>query len=331
MEIEDLLELIELILTQKGVTEAFTEDIIKKNFVLDRETLFVATKLRQIEIVRFVLKSGVKPTLETFQYAAEHDFFELCRLFVEFGSRKILSTPELEAELEPILLGDRLENFKNLINRGTDPSADDNYSIRWASRRGNLEIVSFLLEHGADSIAKNHALQSASRWGHLEVVSFLKEKGADPTADDNKAIRWASEGGHLEVVSLLLAHGADPTAKRNEAIRLASRFGYLEIVRLLLDNGADPTAEDNYAIKWASEFDHLEIVQLLLDNNSEYKVDLTAEDNFAIKHASEEGNFKIVLLLLKHGANPTAGDNYAIKHASERDIIKLLVDYGASL
>jgi ankyrin repeat protein len=286
MEIEDLLELIEIILTQKGEIDDFVEDIIKKNFVLDRETLFVATQMRQIELVRFVLKNGVKSTLESFQYAAEHDFFELCRLFVEFGSREILSTPELEAELKTNLLGDRLGNFKNLINRGIDPTTEDNFVIRWASRRGNLEIVSFLLEHGADSIAKNYAIRIASYRGHLEVVSFLLEHGID-SVDKNKALSSASEKGQLEIVRLLLAHRADPTANNNNAIRSASYSGHLEIVQLLLEKGADPTAKDNEAIQFASENGHLEVVRLLLNNDSEYKVDPTADDNYAIKLASE--------------------------------------------
>jgi ankyrin repeat protein len=41
-----------------------------------------------------------------------------------------------------------LMNFKNLVNRGIDFTADDNYAIQIASYRGHLDIVSFLVEHG---------------------------------------------------------------------------------------------------------------------------------------------------------------------------------------
>ena len=238
MEIEVLLELIVLILTQKGRIEDFVEDIIKKNFVLDRETLFVATQMRQIELVRFVLKSGVKPTLETFQYAAEHDFFELCRLFVEFGSRKILSTPELETELKTNLLDGHIENFKNLINRGIDPTTEDNFVIQWTFELGHLEIVSLLLKHGADPTAKdNYAIRRASRQGYLEIVQLLLDNDADPTADDNAAIKMASMSGHLEVVRLLLnnksKYKVNPKAGDNFAIKSASGPDKIEIIKLL--------------------------------------------------------------------------------------------------
>jgi len=336
MEIEVLLELIELILTQKGDVEDFVEDIIEKNFAVNEKTLFAATQMRQIELVRFVLKSGVRPTLEPFQYAAEHDFFELCRLFVEFGSREILSTPELEEELKTNLTDGLLMNFKNLVNRGIDFTADDNYAIQIASYMGNLEIVSFLLEHGTDSIGKDKALQTASEMGHFDIVRLLIDNGADPTADDNRAIRMASHRGHLEVVQLLLENGADPTDNKNYAIKWASQMGHLDVVQLLLDNDSkytvDPTADDNYAIRWASQMGHLGVVQLLLGNGA----DPTAKDNDAIQWASEMGRLEVVRLLLDNGfkykVDPTVNNNYAIKHASGPNkiaIIKLLEKHGA--
>ncbi len=208
MEIEDLLDLIELILTQKDEVGDFVENLAKKNFVIDEEDLLVATGMRQIELVRFVLRSGVKPTLESFQYAAEHKFYELCSLFVEFGSRKILSTPELEEEFRGVCIHGLLKRAKYLINRGVDPTADDNYAI-----------------------------QKASACGHLEVVQLLLDNGADPTADDNMAIQTASLMGHLEVVRLLLNNDSkykvNPKAGDNRAIRMAFGPNKDEIIKLL--------------------------------------------------------------------------------------------------
>ncbi len=285
MEIEVLLELIELILTRKDGVEAFSEAILKRNFCFpyfdyllsegflpDGEALLAATKMRQIEAVRFVLKSGVKPTLESFQYAAEHEFFELCHLFVEFGSREILSTPELERQLNEAINNDRRRTAIKLINQGVDFTTQDNHAIRMASEFGRIAVVYLLLKHGVDfTTDDNYAIKLASEWGHTEVVRLLLENDSeykvDPKAEDNYAIRLASEGGHLEVVRLLLKHGADPTDRDNDAIQWASEWGHTEVVRLLLDNKSkykvDPTANDNYAIKWASQMGHLEIIALL--------------------------------------------------------------------
>jgi ankyrin repeat protein len=212
MEIEVLLELIELILTQRGEVEDFVETIVKKKFVVDEGTLFIATQMRQIELVRFILRSGIKPTLESFQYAAEHEFFELCSLFVEFGSREILSTPELERELITAIYNNHVTLVK-LINQGVDPTTDNNRIILSASANNNFEILRLLLKHGAD-----------------------------PTASNNYAIKWASYRGQLEIVRLLLKNDSkykvNPKAGNNYAIKNVTGPDRDEIIKLLEEYGA---------------------------------------------------------------------------------------------
>jgi len=256
MEIEVLLELIELILTQKDRVGAFSEAILKRKFCFpyfdylvkegflpDDVALFSATKMRQIEIVRFVLEKGVKPTLESFRYAAEHEILKLCRLFVEFGSREILSTPELEKELKIACIYGDLKTAEKLINRGVDPTAD-------------------------------MVLELTCQTSYYEIVHLLLKHGADPTSNKNIAIQWASLNSNIEVIRLLLKYGADPTVNDNYAIKQASQNGHLEIVRLLLHNDfkykVDPTAQDNYAIKNASGRDKRMIINLLKSRKAKY-------------------------------------------------------------
>jgi ankyrin repeat protein len=244
MEIETLLDLIELILTQKDSAEAFAgaisrekfcfpyfDYLLSEGFLPNDEAILVATKMRQIEIVRFVLEKGVRPTLEAFQYAAEHEFFELCRLFVKFGSREILSTPELEEQLARLVMHDQPEAVINLINQGVNGTANNSRPLQRASQRGHLEVVRLLLEHGADpKTERNQAIRWASQKGHLEVARLLIEKGANPTDVNSQAIQYASHGGHLEVVRLLLEKGGKPT---DHAVRYASGHDKLKIIELL--------------------------------------------------------------------------------------------------
>jgi len=142
-----------------------------------------------------------------------------------------------------VILGERKkwsdpDVFKEILKEeGVDPSADDNYAIRWAAQNGHLEVVKLL----------------------------LKDKRVDPGAVDNAAIQWASRDGHLEIVKLLLEDKrVDPGADDNLAIQWAAEKGHLEVVKILLkDKRVDPGDCDNCAICWAAEKGHLEVVELL--------------------------------------------------------------------
>ena len=55
-------------------------------------------------------------------------------------------------------------------------------SLMKASERGSLDIVKYLIEHGADVNIKNNegetALNLAERWELNEIIKALKETGA---------------------------------------------------------------------------------------------------------------------------------------------------------
>ena len=78
--------------------------------------------------------------------------------------------------------------------------------LHLASMRSNhLEMVTYLLDHGADIHSKDaegkDALHHATYDGHLAVISLLVERGANVR---NGSFFSAIRRGHLPVVSLLL-------------------------------------------------------------------------------------------------------------------------------
>lgn len=71
----------------------------------------------------------------------------------------------------------------------------------------------------------NSCLMIASYKGHLDIVSYLLEKGADPNRRANcgaTAMHFAVEGGYLKVVQELLEHGAVFSCNENGMTQLAT-------------------------------------------------------------------------------------------------------------
>ena len=134
-----------------------------------------------------------------------------------------------------------------------------------ASKRGQLEIVKYLVEQGGADInfRNGQALGEASYDGQLEVVKYLVGQGMNDNAVVDQALMYASENGHLEVVKYLVENGADVRFADDYALRRASRNGHLEVVKYLVEHGADVHARDNYAVLYAIKEGHQDIVDYL--------------------------------------------------------------------
>ena len=152
------------------------------------------------------------------------NYLKLINLTFEFGTAKILDwlinssqhrfdlmNINWESKFDVAVNENHLEIVKLLLSdKRVDPSAGNNYGIRYASIKGHTEVVKLL----------------------------LADKRVDPSADKNFAIRFASLYGCTEVVKLLLQDKrVDPSAENNHAIKCASRNGHLEIVKLFEDAG----------------------------------------------------------------------------------------------
>jgi len=246
MEIEDLLDLIELIMTQKDEPGAFAGAISKRKFCFpyfdylvkegilpNEEALLAATFINQIKIVEFILETKNIPIERAKHFAYNNGFFDIFKLLLKYKTIPHLIQKHMEI---------------NLVD---------------ASEKGLTKDVEKIIKFGIDpTFNNNEALQDASYEGHIDVVRLLLKHGACPTSNDNEAIYLASARGHTEIVKLLL-NCSDGIYTNDRAIMQAARWGHLEVVRLLLQHGANPTVEDNYPIRIAEWFGRLDIVRLL--------------------------------------------------------------------
>ncbi|KAI9652384.1 MAG: hypothetical protein M1829_001659 [Trizodia sp. TS-e1964] len=148
-----------------------------------------------------------------------------------------------------------VEVFKYLERFFSKPS-DLSYILAKHARLGNLEMVRYLLDAGADTRGvcgrDANPLIVACRRCHEEVVDLLLERGADPNFDGDRErgqqgnpIAKAAASGSLVIVRKLLSHGADLCHENAgipmgyHALYWAVRLEHTSMVKFLVAAGVD--------------------------------------------------------------------------------------------
>ena len=121
-------------------------------------------------------------------------------------------------------------------------------ALHCAAENGDVAIVEYLVEHGADVKAQDTVLSRsvihfAAENGNLECIKFLTEKGADLQDKDIHGatpLHYAARGGHLNAVKYLVGKKMDYKARDIRGWTLmhyAACGGSIDIVKYLLSKG----------------------------------------------------------------------------------------------
>lgn len=141
-----------------------------------------------------------------------------------------------------------LAGVKEEVSRGENVNSIDyigQTALMYASEKGAIEIVKYLVENGADIKVKSDmrgrgtALIYASAANRVTVMEYLLKRGADinaTTYNKETALFWAAAMGHVEAVKFLLSHNADTQLKNYKgktALNLAEDLQRKEIEDML--------------------------------------------------------------------------------------------------
>lgn len=192
----------DLITIKKLLEENKDTDINKGDYDY-RTPLHLAAAEGKLEAVKFLIERGAKVNaLDRFkntpiQDALRSSHHEVVEYLQKMGAKSFYS------------IGDKVNMMMSSIQSG------DKKLLQ------NLLLVSPELINAIDYDRKS-ALHLAAQIGNLEIVSFLLDKGADINALDNSdqaPIHEALRSGHTEVVSLLISKGAQISSNVLQVVR----------------------------------------------------------------------------------------------------------------
>lgn len=290
----------------------------EENKIAGSTPLIGATKYNHPDCVKRLLTNKANPNhqnqsgISALMLAAEQGFFECVQLLVEAGA---------ELELAP---SGPLALAMNLC--GQTP-------LFCAAKQGQVQIVKYLLDCGANSNVQNHygvsALWIPAQKGMLNVVELLINAGADTQiapfgnlADELNIAGWtplyaAMKTREFDVVKFLLKRGADPNAVTklgSTPFLLASEICDLDVIEACVEASADldfapsgPDADNlnitgQTALFMATLKDRVDVVKFLIKKGAQVNV----QNRYGVSPlllCAESGNFELVQALVDAGAD----------------------------
>ncbi len=183
----------------------------------------------------------------------------------------------LEKQIHHAAYEGDLKKVKEIIDR--DPNQINVQDVQGftplhlASGKGHIEIVEFLLNHGADTELEictgDTPLTLATRFaggGKYETIKALLEHGA---MVDHKGLLGQTALHHATIysgekaINLLISYGADVNARGEYQItplHKAAMHNKIEAAKVLVENGADIFAKTFFDFSNATEIENLRIV-----------------------------------------------------------------------
>ena len=176
--------------------------------------LLWAAYASDLEMTKALIAAGAKPDKAN-QYgvtpllqASRTGDVAIMDALLKAGADPSMSHPEGETPLMAASRSGHLDAVRLLLARKVDVNAADKYqeqtALMWGAAEGHGDVVSALLDAGADPNRRAH------------VNSLTDRKNADHPTGGFTALMWAARNGDEDVVKRLVQGGADMTLKNGD-------------------------------------------------------------------------------------------------------------------
>ncbi|MCJ7454499.1 MAG: ankyrin repeat domain-containing protein, partial [Wolbachia endosymbiont of Homalodisca vitripennis] len=240
--------------------------------------------------------------------------------------------------LEKVDLSKLSESINNADKMGFAP-------LDYASMRGSLDMVKYLIEKGADFKRDNCdfiPLYCAALCGQLEIVKyFIDNKYFELDELDrmgNTSLHYAVIHCHLCIVEYLVEKGADVNLQDKKglsSLHFAVQSGHLDIVKYLIEKEADVNLQDEYymsSLHYAAKNGHLDIVKCLVEKGASDKDYMRS-----LYIAAQSGHLDIIKYLIEKVVSVSLQDENYINplHIAAQNghlnVTEYLVERGADV
>lgn len=233
--------------------------------------------------------------------------------------------PDLNRELRLAVCQGDIQAVAHALQAGADIRHQNYYAIRWAARKGYLDMLRWLQTQIHDiTECLPDVVIAAIRGGQLIIVDYLV-KTHDVTIRDNH--NWAEivvSAGNVEILNYLLPLGIDIASNIPQLLNLAAEADHAAMVMRLIDWLESPSTEIMAdALNYIVCNGNLELLQDIHHRLPELDF-LCLPDNILVSVAAECGHNDILLWLISLGVNLTADDNAALILAAQNNHVSIL-------
>ncbi len=191
---------------------------------------------------------------------------ELCTSLEALGATASLSNAHVGRVVNAAARSGSLRRMKWLMQKAISVSPRAQGALKYAVASGSVEMVQFLIGHGAvlDASTKDGCLESAILASKVSTLKFVLEHLPGSTVDYARCFVYAAMNNSMEMVAFVESSGAPIWEHVDDAAAKAASAGHIEMMRYLMSISGDGDATCKVAVAAAYHHGHNELVRFFL-------------------------------------------------------------------